>query len=151
MNKGITLSQVENACKWAVEAGIKKVTYSLMLGIPGDSKETIIKTIEFGKNLQKKYGVRIVVACTVCYPGTFIFSHPLRSGVIKIREKDYDKYNTDNPIMDLKDISADEIRCLWYDAVKIFTQDTTSIAKMKEEVEKSFKMAFKIQKYFFGN
>ncbi|MEO0271418.1 MAG: radical SAM protein [candidate division WOR-3 bacterium] len=146
MNKRITLNQIENAVKWAREFGIK-VVCSMMMGIPGDTPETIKETIKFAAKLQSKYGAYVVLGCTVPYPGTYISRYPAKVGIKKVNENDYDFYNTDNPIMDLDYTSASEIRKYFYDASKIII-NTISKERL-EEIKKVLKIALKIQSLYF--
>ena len=148
VNKRISLTQIENAVKWATESGIR-VICSMMIGIPGDTKKTIKDTIKFALYLQKKYGANIVMGCTVPYPGTYIFKYPEKCGIKKIHEKDFDKYNTDNPIMDLENISVKEIRKIFYDAVKALGENVDKDKEL-DRTEERLKVTLKIQNYFFN-
>jgi len=53
-NKGITLDQVVNAFQWAKEAGIWRNAY-FMLNNPGDTRETIEKTIKFSRQIKPDF------------------------------------------------------------------------------------------------
>jgi len=48
--KGITIQQVQNAVKWAREAGIYVSGY-FMLGLPSETSETMRQTIDFARSL----------------------------------------------------------------------------------------------------
>ena len=50
INKGITLDQVKQVCKWCHEVGLE-VRGSFMLGLPGETPEKAQKTIDFAKEL----------------------------------------------------------------------------------------------------
>ena len=50
IKKGITLKMVENFTKDAKKAGLK-IFGCFMIGLPGDTKETVKRTFEFAKKL----------------------------------------------------------------------------------------------------
>jgi anaerobic magnesium-protoporphyrin IX monomethyl ester cyclase len=50
LDKRTSLDQIEQAIKWTHEAGIQATGY-FMLGCPGETKETILKTIDFSHRL----------------------------------------------------------------------------------------------------
>ena len=54
MRKGITVEQAIQAFKWAKEAGIKRNAY-FMLNMPGDTRETIEKSIRLSRELKPDY------------------------------------------------------------------------------------------------
>lgn len=54
IDKRITLSQAKNAVRWTQEAGIE-ATASFLLGLPGETPELGMKTIEFAKELNLDY------------------------------------------------------------------------------------------------
>ena len=68
-NKGIRLEDTEKLFKWAKEAGIKTHAH-LMLGMPGETKETIKQTLKFIKKINP-YTIDIGI-CTP-YPGSILF------------------------------------------------------------------------------
>lgn len=68
-NKGINLKDTEELFKWAKEAGIKTHAH-LMLGMPGETKETVEQTLKFIKKINP-YTIDIGI-CTP-YPGSVLF------------------------------------------------------------------------------
>jgi len=119
MGKGITLVQVENAIKYVIDAGLNPVSVacSFMIGIPGDTRKSVKKTLKFIKYLQDKYGIAAVIGITVPYPGTYIWRFPEKSGILRIVEQSYERFSVDNPVMDLENLTHEEIRALYYDYV----------------------------------
>ena len=51
LKKRVTTEQCENAIKWAKEAGIF-VTVSVILGYPGETKETLQETLDFVRKVE---------------------------------------------------------------------------------------------------
>ena len=54
MGKGLRVEQIVQARQWAREAGME-VTASFTLGLPGESREDILRTIDFAIELEPEY------------------------------------------------------------------------------------------------
>jgi radical SAM superfamily enzyme YgiQ (UPF0313 family) len=69
IKKGITLEQTRQTFKWAHEVGLDTHAH-LMIGTPGETKETINQTIQFVKEIDPT-----IITCGICtpYPGTALF------------------------------------------------------------------------------
>ena len=67
--KGIRIEQVEKAVAMAKRAGIK-VWLKFIIGLPGETSETVRRTIEFAVKLNPD---RLSVAIIVAYPGSKIY------------------------------------------------------------------------------
>ena len=68
IKKGITPEQMQDAVKWSKQSGIIPIG-SFIIGLPGDNRDSIIETIEFGKNLDL-YSTTFPIATP--FPGTEI-------------------------------------------------------------------------------
>jgi len=66
LQKDITIEQAEEAVRLSREAGLKTVGY-FMIGSPGESPETIKRTVEFAKKLKLDFAQ---FAITTPFPGT---------------------------------------------------------------------------------
>jgi anaerobic magnesium-protoporphyrin IX monomethyl ester cyclase len=91
IKKGTNLSQLRTAFKLARKTGIETIGF-FMIGLPGDTKETIKQTISFAKELKPdipKIGI------TIPFPGTQLYHEWDKQGIIK--SKDWRKYNYHNP------------------------------------------------------
>ena len=66
VGKRITLEQVRNAVSWTAAAGIRAKGY-FMLGLPGDTEETMEQTIEFAASLDLDDAM---FSLTTPFPGT---------------------------------------------------------------------------------
>lgn len=66
--KGITLKKIEDAIKLTKENNIKSLGF-FMIGQVGDTKQTVLKTIEFAKKLPLDY---IQVGRTIPKPGAYL-------------------------------------------------------------------------------
>lgn len=112
LKKDITIEQVRNAFKLTREVGILTVAY-FMIGSPGDTNETIRKTIDFAKELDADFAQFSI--CTP-FPGSELFDDLSKKG---IRIEDWDKasYVTSKskaePISLTDKLTADELK-IWY-------------------------------------
>ena len=78
MKKGVTVEQAKNAIRLNREVGLRCPT-SFIVGMPGETHETIEETIEFCKDV--KIPLRGVMFATP-YPGTPLFEDALAQGLI---------------------------------------------------------------------
>ena len=69
VQKNITLEQIQKAVKIVKKFGIKLMC-DFMLGLPGDTKETINQTIEFAKELNPNFAF---FSITTPFPGTALY------------------------------------------------------------------------------
>jgi len=69
IKKGITLEQTRETFRWAHQVGLDTHAH-LMIGTPGETKETIEETINFVKEIEPT-----IITCGICtpYPGTQLF------------------------------------------------------------------------------
>ena len=80
MKKGISLEQTIKAFKWAKEVGIKP-NPNVILGVPGETKETAWETIRFVERLIPDYMGCYTVATP--YPGTPMYDYIQKNGLAK--------------------------------------------------------------------
>ena len=103
LKKRVSTEQCENAIKWAKDEGIF-VTMSVILGYPGETKETLMETLDL---VHKAEPDDVWLCMATPYPGT-----ELRALVEKLGWKmadDWRLYNTMNPIFDDPDLPSAEI------------------------------------------
>jgi anaerobic magnesium-protoporphyrin IX monomethyl ester cyclase len=74
--KGADPSKAEQALKWAKSAGIKNFGY-FIIGLPGETEETIQETIAFSKKLPLNVAIFHIAAP---YPGTPFFYEVVENG-----------------------------------------------------------------------
>jgi anaerobic magnesium-protoporphyrin IX monomethyl ester cyclase len=95
IDKRITLDEVRRAVRLARDVGFEIFGY-FMLGLPGETAETMMDTIRFAKELKldiAKFNI------TIPLPGTRLFDEWERLGLIKSR--DWTKYNFYSPYYEL--------------------------------------------------
>jgi radical SAM superfamily enzyme YgiQ (UPF0313 family) len=78
-NKKITIEQVEQAFAWTRSAGIKILAY-FMLGAPGETRESIERTLALSRSLNPDFAYYSIV---VPYPGTDLYDHAVSKGLIR--------------------------------------------------------------------
>ncbi|MCK4351980.1 cobalamin-dependent protein [candidate division WOR-3 bacterium] len=88
IQKGFTIEQVINAFKWTKQERIN-VRAFFMLGLPSETKEESLKTIEFAKKLDPDWAQFTV---TVPYPGTKLHSQAKENGTLKSTK--WEEYQT---------------------------------------------------------
>lgn len=91
VNKGITLEQARQVFRWTREVGIETLAY-FMFGLPGETEETMQKTINFAKELDPDY---TKVSILLPLPGTPLYHDFEQQGYIKA--KDWSLYNQHDP------------------------------------------------------
>ena len=104
MKKGISLAQTVRAFKWAKEVGLK-ANPNVILGVPGETKETAWETIKFVERLIPDYLGCYTVATP--YPGTPMYDLVKNNGWLRIT--DFDKYNNVNATFDTPTLSIKEL------------------------------------------
>ena len=102
--KKITLEQSRDAVKWTKEAGILCMAY-FILGLPGETRETIEKTIRFARELNPDY-VNFHVATP--FPGTELYEIARENGWLV--SEDWTDYEEEgSAVIRTEDLSADEL------------------------------------------
>ncbi|MCJ7559085.1 B12-binding domain-containing radical SAM protein [Candidatus Bathyarchaeota archaeon] len=104
MRKGISPAQTVKAFKWAKEVGLMTVA-NVVLGFPGETKETIWETIKFIDRLSPN-DIGYYIATP--YPGTPLYETVKEKGLLKIT--DFNKFDTATPVFEMGTMSEQELR-----------------------------------------
>lgn len=104
VKKRISLDQVRGVVKAARKVGVE-TRCSFMLGNPGETEETIKKTIKFANELDPD---EVQYNITTVYPGTEMFEWADKHGYIIT--KDWSKYNMSDVVMKLPTISPEKLK-----------------------------------------
>ncbi len=94
MRKGITLKQSEQAVKWTKKAGIKARAF-IVIGMPGETKQSIRDTINFTKKLPLDV---VTFYYVVIFPGNELYEIVKKEG--RLLHEDFSKYTS---LIDVKD------------------------------------------------
>jgi radical SAM superfamily enzyme YgiQ (UPF0313 family) len=103
LKKRVTNDQCENAIKWTKEAGIF-VTVSVILGYPGETKETLQESLDFVRRVEPD---DVWLCHATPFPGTEL-RELVKSYGWKMSEN-WSLYNTMNPIFEDPALPAKEI------------------------------------------
>ena len=114
MGKGFSLTQTRRAFKWAKEAGLMTVA-GVILGFPGETKETAWETIRFVKELNPN-DVGFYIATP--YPGTPMYEEVKANGSLRIT--DFDKYDTATPTFEIANMTMQELSQIREEAFQSF-------------------------------
>jgi anaerobic magnesium-protoporphyrin IX monomethyl ester cyclase len=108
IKKGFTLDEVRRGVKIAAEAGIS-VFNSFILGLPGESWDTALKSLAFGDELYHKYGAKYGFHMLAPLPGTDIYERAKDYG-IRILSRNWARYNANEPITETATMSREMIK-----------------------------------------
>lgn len=103
LKKKVTTEQCENAIKWAKDTGIF-VTVSIILGYPGETKDTIQESLDFVRKVEPD---SVWLNIPTPYPGTELRALVQSKGWKMTN--DWNRYNTMNPIFEDPDLPAGEV------------------------------------------
>lgn len=78
LRKGINNRQIRNAFRWAREVGIRTIGY-FMIGTPGETREEIIQTINYAKEIKPDIAHFCI---TAPYPGTDLYRLGVSQGYV---------------------------------------------------------------------
>lgn len=104
MCKNTTIAKIENAFKIAHKLKIRTIA-SVALGMPGDTKEIMNKTVKFVHKLKPNYAI---YSLATPYSGTRFYKEAFEKNLIKI--KDWSKYTLITPILETIDCSLNDMR-----------------------------------------
>ncbi|MDA8169709.1 MAG: hopanoid biosynthesis associated radical SAM protein HpnJ [Nitrospiraceae bacterium] len=110
INKGITIEGAKQFARACRELGIL-VHAAFILGLPGETAETIKQTIEYAKELDP-YSIQVSLPAP--YPGTELYAQAVKEGWLK--KEDLNEDGIQNAVLSYEHLSRDEI----FDAVELF-------------------------------
>ncbi|MBI1824811.1 MAG: cobalamin B12-binding domain-containing protein [Planctomycetes bacterium] len=114
IRKPIELEQTRRACRMVQEAGID-VRAAFMFGNPGETIESMRRTIDFAKELDPDIALFNI---TTPYPGTQMFEWARRNG--HLRTLDWNYYDLANQVLELPTVSRDEVNQMYRTAYREF-------------------------------
>lgn len=107
INKGTTVEQGKNAILLTRKIGIK-ADASFMVGVPGETKETIEETIDFCKKVKLPQQIKIYI--TTSFPSTPFYEYAKKKNLIKNEEEYLEKITgTVNLNLNLSNLPDDEL------------------------------------------
>ncbi|MFX0149578.1 MAG: B12-binding domain-containing radical SAM protein [Candidatus Hodarchaeota archaeon] len=115
IHKKTSITQIENYFDNTRKARMDSLA-SVSFGFPGETKQTIIETVNWITNRLNPSLVLFTLATP--YPGTEFYKEMLSQG--KIKENDYSKYNLFNPITESTGLTREDLKSLTKWAYKRF-------------------------------
>ena len=103
IRKQTTLEKIRTAISWTKDAGIE-VRAAFIFGNPGETEETMKKTIDFAIELDPDVAIFNVV---VPNPGTQMYDWAVKEGVLKT--EDWEQYDLTRPVMTLANVSGEKV------------------------------------------
>ncbi len=129
--KRTTLEKIRKGITLTNEAGIESLS-SFIMGLPGETMETIKESLNFGKSLGNLYGFHILSP----YPGTEVREKAEDLG-LKILHDDWLRYDCNQAVSETNDVSAGYINKV----VKEFNDSIEAAIERKEELKKQGKLS----------
>ena len=152
VKKGITLTQAAKAIKMCKQAGMLAHA-SFMVGLPGETKETLSQTAAFAESLNILFGYHYLAP----FPGTTL-CEKVGDYDLEILTKDWAKYDANDAIVktsalqpqDIRDFVAlydAEMNGLWQKVIDGYkTGKNTPLDDMRVEGQRRMNLTFKILK-----
>ena len=128
--KKITRENIRETAKLTREAGIKSLA-SFIMGLPGETKETLKESVNFAKGLGTYYGFHILAP----FPGTEVRERQKEYG-IRILTDDWLRYNANEAITETEGVSAMEMTKI----DREYNEELERYVRYLEETERSGKL-----------
>ena len=155
MHKGITLEQSFEFNQNAKRAGLR-VHGCFMVGNPGETRETMLETLEFAKKLRLDTAQFFPL---MLYPGTRAYAWAQENGYL--RAAGYDDWLTDeglhNCVLTTPEVAGQELvdfcdyaRRKFYLRPKFLVMKLGEVLTSPEDARKTFKAFGTFKKYLFG-
>jgi len=115
LKKGITIAQVIETFRMTRKAGIRTVA-NIMIGNPGDTRETIARTIDLTKRIKADFAN---IQFCAPYPGTELYRLAAQKGWF-LSNEDAFRLRSDSCSMNATNIPTPELRMLFKKAYRSF-------------------------------
>jgi len=134
IKKGVTIEQIKQAFKWTKEAKIRSLAY-FMLGLPGETKETIEKSLKFAKELNPDF---TEWSLTTIFPDTTL------KEIVKERLKSKGK------IIHYTSSDRDLYRLNWDQEPLFLYEENVPIKELKKYIARAYREFYIRPKYVFS-
>jgi radical SAM superfamily enzyme YgiQ (UPF0313 family) len=114
VNKQLTVDKIRQAFTLSRKHDIRTIA-SVVLGMPGDTRESIGRTIKFVRELNPSYAL---FSLATPYPGTKFYREAVENNLLKVR--DWSKYTLLSPVLETVDCSRDELKNMQKKAFRQF-------------------------------
>jgi radical SAM superfamily enzyme YgiQ (UPF0313 family) len=114
VNKQLTVDKIRQAFTLSRKHDIRTIA-SVVLGMPGDTRDSISRTIRFVRELNPSYAL---FSLATPYPGTRFYREAVENNLLKV--KDWSKYTLLTPVLETVDCSRDELKNMQKKAFRQF-------------------------------
>jgi radical SAM superfamily enzyme YgiQ (UPF0313 family) len=125
MHKGISTEQTIRTVGWVRELGLRP-TPNVLLGFPGETKETAMKTIKFAEKISPDEIAYYNIATP--YPGTPMYDNVIKNGWLRVTN--FDDYDATTPIFETPTMSLKELEDLYQKAFQSFYMRPSYVFRM---------------------
>lgn len=129
IKKGITLDQVEQATQFCLDCGIAPHT-SFILGLPGETPETLAQTLAFGERL-KAMGVSHGFHILAPFPGTDIRER-IDEYDLSILSDDWRQYHANRAVIRTNGVAPETMDAIVKDGERRFDLWLADIDRLRE-------------------
>jgi radical SAM superfamily enzyme YgiQ (UPF0313 family) len=141
INKNITLDEVRKAVRLAKNVGIP-INTSFILGLPGETKKTVMETINFALELGADYAS---FSLATPYPGTEFYAIAEKEGVSLSDWRRFRLARYAEPLYVPKDLTAEELMSCYKLAYQKFYLRPRYIAKSLLKIKSMADLIYKMQ------
>ncbi len=127
IKKGIKLEQVHTAIEMCHKAGMLAHT-SFIIGLPGETKETLRETDNFAQSTKALYGYHYLVP----FPGTTVQEN-IQNYDLEIMTNDWDRYDANDAIVRTSTMRAEDLHDFGNSYNKEMEEDLNSIERRYRE------------------
>ncbi len=129
IKKGITLEKVKRAIRFCVEAGIEPHV-SFILGLPGESPQTLEETKDFGKEIEELgacYGFHLLAP----FPGTAVRDNN-EDYDLSILTEDWKQYHANRAIVETEQVGKEVLNAI---AEEWDYETQNKLAEIKQRID----------------
>ncbi len=128
IKKNISLNQVFKAIKLCRKYGIR-IEASFMIGNPADTMRSMVKTILLAKLIEQNNIGISAIGISTPYPGTSLYQAKKEMG-IKIKTKDWRKYNTRYPVFETPNFTQNDLRNFYFYVHRFLSKKETDLSSI---------------------
>jgi len=103
IKKRITLDQARKAVELAKDVGVDLIA-SFIIGLPGETKETLSETVSFARSLDCRFGYHVLAP----FPGTDVRKRALDYG-LNILHSDWALYDANRPVAETSGVKTPDL------------------------------------------
>lgn len=141
VRKGITLDQARKAVEACRKTGMRSHA-SFMVGLPGETLETLAETKAFQQELGIEYGYHFLCP----FPGTTV-REDLNDYDLEILTDDWNRYDADSPIVRTSGLTPDQMEAFVEESYVKIRQDWDDLKARHERGESLPEEAMQIEGY----